>query len=119
VGVAAGIFNSFVDAPGYGIYDEDDEFVGIESGSKFKEELSEINISLGLEYLYAQKFAVRAGWFNEAYSKGNRKFISMGAGFRFSKFELDLSYLVSLTQASPLANTVRVSFQFHFNEPNS
>jgi hypothetical protein len=83
-------FNSFVDAPGYGIYDEDDEFVGIESGSKFKEELSEINISLGLEYLYAQKFAVRAGWFNEAYSKGNRKFISMGAGFRFSKFELRL-----------------------------
>jgi hypothetical protein len=118
VGVAAGVFNSFIDAPGYAIYDENDDFVGIEKGSKFREELREINIALGMEYWYAQKFAVRAGYFHEHYTKGNRKFISMGAGFRFSKFELDLSYLVSLTQVSPLANTIRVSMQFHFNEPN-
>lgn len=118
VGVAAGIFNSFVDAPGYAITDDNGNFEGIEKGSKFKEELSEINISIGMEYWYAQKFAVRAGLFNEPYTKGNRKFLSMGAGFRFSKFELDLSYLVSLTQQSPLANTIRVSMQFHFNEPN-
>ncbi|MFP5471675.1 MAG: type IX secretion system outer membrane channel protein PorV [Bacteroidia bacterium] len=117
VGVASGIFQSFSDAPGYGVYDENDNLLSIEKGSKFKEELREVNVSLGIEYWYAQKFAVRAGYFNEHFTKGNRKYATMGAGMRFSKFELDLSYLVSLTQQSPLANTIRVSMQFHFNEP--
>jgi hypothetical protein len=118
VGVAAGIFQSFSDAPGYAIYDENGDYTGsIEKGSKFKEELREINTSFGIEYWYAQKFAVRAGYFNEHFTKGNRKYATMGAGMRFSKFELDLSYLVSLSQVSPLANTIRVSMQFHFNEP--
>ena len=117
VGVAAGVFNSFTDAPGYATYDDNGDFTGIESGSKFKEEMREFNLSGGVEYWYAKKFAIRAGYFHEHYTKGNRKFATFGAGIRFSKFEMDLSYLVSVTQTSPLANTLRVSMQFHFGEP--
>lgn len=119
VGVAGGVFQSFTDAPGYALYDSNDEFIGVEKGSKFKEELREFNVGGGVEYWYARKFALRAGYFNEHYSKGNRKFATLGAGIRFSKFEMDLSYLISVTQRSPLANTLRVSMQFHFGEPAS
>ena len=117
VGTAGGIFQSFNDAPGQAIYNDDDEFDGIEKGSIFKEELREFNIGGGIEYWYAKKFALRAGYFNEHYSKGNRKFATLGAGIRFSQFELDLSYLLSVTTRSPLANTLRISMQFHFGEP--
>lgn len=117
VGTAAGMFQSFSDAPGQATFDDQDNFTGIEGGSKFREELREFNIGGGIEYWYAQKFALRAGYFNEHYTKGNRKFATLGAGIRFSKFEMDLSYLVSVTQRSPLANTLRVSMQFHFGEP--
>lgn len=94
--------------------EQTNEFEGVEDGSVFIEELREVNISVGMEYTYAEKFAVRAGYFHEHYTKGNRRFITMGMGLEYSKLELDISYLVSLTNNSPLANTIRFSLGFNF-----
>ncbi|MCB9187947.1 MAG: type IX secretion system outer membrane channel protein PorV [Flavobacteriales bacterium] len=116
VGTAAGMFQSFIDAPGVVIYEGDSTSAGIESGSKFKEELNEINLSLGAEYWYSDIFAVRAGYFHEHWSKGNRRFISLGAGVKYQALQLDLSYLLSLTQNSPIANTVRFTLKFAFGK---
>lgn len=95
----AGIFNSFLDAPG-----------------GFKEELQEMTLSLGAEYWYANTFAVRAGYFLENASKGDRKYLTMGLGIRYSMFNFDLSYLVPTSNFSsnPLANTVRISVTAKF-----
>jgi hypothetical protein len=123
VGVAAGMFGSFTDAPGFQEVDEDgnpiydaDGNVSIEKGSKFKEEMREFNIAVGLEYWYSGKFAIRAGYFHEHYTKGNRKYVTMGAGLEYSKFGIDFSYLLPTTQNHPLANTLRFTLRFNFNK---
>jgi hypothetical protein len=116
VGVASGIFGSFSDAPGNVLIDESGNTVGVEDGSRFKEEMNEINLSIGMEYLYSQLFAIRAGYFHEHPTKGNRRFLSLGAGVKYKVLELDLSYLLALTQQSPLANTLRFSLKFNFGE---
>lgn len=116
VGTAAGMFQSFIDAPGVVIYEGDSTSSSVESGSKFKEELNEINLSIGTEYWYSDIFAVRAGYFHEHWSKGNRRFISLGAGVKYQALQLDLSYLLSLTQNSPIANTVRFTLKFAFGK---
>lgn len=116
VGVASGMFGSFTDAPGIVITDENGTTTEVVKGSRFKEELSEINLSVGGEYLYNNVFAVRAGYFYEAPTKGNRQFVSMGLGLKYQVFQLDLSYLVALTQQSPIANTIRFSLLFNFGE---
>ena len=116
VGVATGIFGSFSDAPGDVVIDEDGNTTEVVKGTKFKEELREVNISVGAEYLYNNLLAIRAGYFHEHWSKGNRRFMSLGAGIRYSVFELDLSYILALTQASPLANTLRFTLRFNFGE---
>jgi len=112
----AGIFGSFSDAPGNVIIDENGNTVGVEDGSKFKEELNEINFSVGAEYIYSHLFAVRAGYFHEHPTKGNRRYLSMGAGVKYKVLELDLSYLLALTQQSPLANTLRFTLKFNFGQ---
>lgn len=119
VGTAAGMFQSFADAPGVVIYEGDSTSAGVESGSRLKEELHEINLSLGAEYWYSDIFAVRAGYFHEHWSKGNRRFISLGAGVKYQALQLDLSYLLSLTQNSPIANTVRFTLKFAFGKTAS
>ncbi len=116
VSVASGIFGSFTDAPGNVIYDDNDNFVEVEKGSIRTEELREVNISLGMEYWYAKKFAVRAGYFHEHFTKGNRRYITMGAGMKFSRFALDFSYLIPTVQNHPLANTIRFSLAFNFDK---
>jgi len=116
VGVASGIFGSFADAPGAVLIDDSGNTVSVEDGSRFKEELNEINLSVGMEYLYSQLFAVRAGYFHEHPTKGNRRFLSLGAGVKYKVLELDLSYLLALTQQSPLANTLRFSLKFNFGD---
>lgn len=116
VSVASGIFGSFTDAPGNVIYDDNDEFVEVEKGSVLTEELREVNISFGMEYWYAKKFAVRAGYFHEHPTKGNRRYFTMGAGMKFSKFALDFSYLIPVVQNHPLANTIRFSLAFNFSK---
>jgi hypothetical protein len=114
VGVAAGMFGSFTDAPGDLLTDEagnvlfnPDGTAQIVPGSRFKEELREINLSIGAEYWYDKQFALRVGYFHEPRQKGNRKFITFGAGLRYNVFGLDLAYIVPTAQRHPLANTIR------------
>lgn len=90
-----GIFKSWSDAPG-----------------GFKEELQEIQFSIGAEYMYNNQFAVRAGYHHESANKGNRKYFTVGAGFRMSVFSLDAAYLVSTAQSNPLDQTLRFSLAF-------
>jgi len=97
VSVPAGIFGSFTDAPG-----------------GFKEELQEITISPGIEYLYNKQFAVRAGYFYENANQGGRQYATVGVGFKFNDYAFDFSYLVASQQNSPLANTLRFSLSANF-----
>ena len=95
----SGIFQSFSDAPG-----------------GFSEELKEFTWALGAEYKYDDSFALRAGYFNESEEKGARKFLALGAGFKFSGTKVDLSYLFSASKVpSPLENTLRFSLTFDFS----
>ena len=98
VGVPKGMIQSFGDAPG-----------------GYKEELKEINYSVGFEYWYAKTFAVRAGYFNESKTKGNRKFFTAGIGVRYNVFGLDMAYLIPITQRNPLQNTLRFTLTFDFD----
>ncbi len=123
IGVASGIFGSFNDAPGRVLYDEDgtilrnaDNTAQVESGSVLQEELREINHSFGMEYWYADQFAVRAGYFYEHPTKGNRQYFTIGAGFRYNVFGLDLSYLIATQQQNPLANTLRFTLSLKFDK---
>lgn len=113
-GVAAGMFGSFTDAPGVVFYDEAGN-PQVESGSIAREEFREINFGTGFEYWYAKQFAFRGGYFWEHYTKGNRKYVTLGAGLRYKVFSLDLSYLIANTQRSPLANTLRFTLGFNFD----
>jgi hypothetical protein len=97
-GVAEGIFGSFNDAPGGG-----------------KEELRELNYSIGLEYWYNHLFAVRAGYFYEHPTKGNRQFFTLGAGVKYNVFGLDFAYLIPTQQRNPLENTLRFTLTFDFD----
>jgi hypothetical protein len=122
-GVAAGIFGSFVDSPGFVLPDENgnlqydaDGNVVIAKGSRFREEVREINLCLGAEYWYNNQFAIRTGFFYEHPTKGNRQFVTMGAGIKYSVFNLDLSYLVPIRQRHPLANTLKFTLIFSFSE---
>jgi len=99
VGVAQGMIQSFYDAPG-----------------GFSEEMKEITISTGFEYWYAHQFAVRVGYFYENPDKGNRQFITLGVGVRYNIFTLDFSYLIATTQRNPLANTLRFTLMFSFED---
>jgi len=123
VGVAKGIFQSFNDAPGQALIDEngatlynDDGTEQIKKGSRSLEELREVNIALGLEYWYRDIFAFRMGFFYEHPSKGARQFLTFGVGLHYNIFGIDFSYLASLTQNSPLANTIRFTLSFKFNK---
>ena len=91
----SGIFKSFYDAPG-----------------GFKEELQEVQWSVGAEYCYNDKFSIRAGYHHEAENKGNRKYFTVGAGFRMSVFAIDAGYVIATAKSNPLDQTLRVSLSF-------
>lgn len=91
----AGIFKSFGDAPG-----------------GFKEELQEIRWSIGGEYVYNDKFSLRAGYHHESENKGNRKYFTFGAGFRMSAFSLDCGYVWATAKSNPLDQTLRFTLSF-------
>ncbi|MBI1222214.1 MAG: type IX secretion system outer membrane channel protein PorV [Bacteroidetes bacterium] len=97
VPVLQGMWQSFSDAPG-----------------GLKEELEEIQISVGGEWWYQKQFAVRTGYFYENKNKGNRKFLTFGIGVRYKVFGMDVSYLAGLGQRNPLQNTLRFSLLFDF-----
>lgn len=97
--VPSAVINSFSDAPG-----------------GFSEELREVIFQLGLEYWYDNQFAVRAGYFYEADSKGGRNFFTVGLGLKYNVFGLNFSYLIPTTnQRNPLDNTLRFSLNFDFD----
>ena len=91
----SGMFKSFSDAPG-----------------GFSEELKEIYAGVGVEYCYNQQFSVRGGYHYENEYKGNRKYFTVGAGFRMNVFSLDAAYLISTAQSNPLDQTLRFSLSF-------
>ena len=91
-------------------------FLSFTDGADFAEELSEVTIGLGAEYWYSQQFAIRAGYFNEAKDKGNRKFMTFGAGLKMNVFSLDFSYIYTLARQSPLENTLRFSIGFDLED---
>ena len=91
----SGIFKSFGDAPG-----------------GFKEEMEEIQWSVGAEYVYHDQFSLRAGYHHESESKGNRKYFTVGGGFRMSVFSLDVGYVISTAQSNPLDQTLRFTLAF-------
>jgi len=93
--VVGGMFSSFTDAPG-----------------GFKEELQEVTLSAGVEYWYNKQFALRAGYFYEHENKGNRKFMTAGAGLKLNVFSLDFAYLLPIVRNHPLENTLRFTLSF-------
>lgn len=96
--IVSGIFGSFADAP--------------EGAS---EEFREITYSAGIEYWYDKQFAVRAGYFYEHPTKGNRQFFTVGLGLKYNVFGLDLAYLIPTEQRNPLENTLRFTLLFDFD----
>ena len=93
-----GIFKSFSDAP-----------------DGLKEELQEVAWSLGGEYVYHDQFAVRAGYHHESANKGNRKYLTLGAGFKTHGIALDAAYLIATAKSNPLDQTLRLSLAFDFD----
>ncbi|MDB9881563.1 type IX secretion system outer membrane channel protein PorV [Bacteroidia bacterium] len=90
-----GMLSSFGDAPG-----------------GFREEMKEFTYSVGLEYWYAKQFALRAGYFHEAETKGARKYATFGAGLKYKVFQIDAAYLQPFARRHPLQNTIRFSLLF-------
>ena len=95
VSAISGIFKSFSDAPG-----------------GFKEEMQEIQWSVGAEYVYHDQFSLRAGYHHESQNKGNRKYFTVGGGFRMNVFSLDVGYVISTAQSNPLDQTLRFTLAF-------
>lgn len=95
----SGTFGSFGDAP-----------------RGFKEEIQELTYSVGVEYWYRDLFAARAGYFSEHENKGDRKYFTLGAGFRYQIFGFDFSYLIPRGQNHPLADTLRISLLFNLDK---
>lgn len=91
----AGIFKSFHDAP-----------------NGFKEEMQEIQWSVGCEYTYNDRFMLRGGYHHESANKGNRKYFTVGAGFHMSVFTVDAAYVFSTSQTNPLDQTMRFTLGF-------
>lgn len=93
----AGVFKSF----------------GSEDGG-FSEKMKELTYSAGVEYDYNDQFRVRTGYFHENKMKGNRRYFTFGAGFKFKSVQLDASYLLSTVSQNPLDKTLRVSLAYNF-----
>ena len=91
----SGIFKSFSDAPG-----------------GFKEELEEIQWSIGAEYVYHDQISLRAGYHHQSESKGNLKYFTVGGGFRMSVFSLDVGYVIATARSNPLDQTLRFTLAF-------
>lgn len=98
----SGIFGSFGDAP-----------------DGFSEELQELQVSFGMEYWYRETFSLRTGYFHEHQDKGNRRYVTLGAGLRHNDFGIDFAYLVPIIQNHPLAETIRFTLHFNFDRPSA
>ena len=127
VGVVSGMIQSFYDAPGIVALDDNGDFIQnadgtyeVVSGSRFKEELSEINFAAGIEWWYNNILALRTGVFYENKNKGNRQYLNIGASLKYNMFGIDISYLASLNgRQSPLANTLRFTIRLDLDQNSS
>jgi len=97
--VLSGMFSSFSDAP-----------------DGFSEEIKEITISSGLEYWYREIFSFRGGYFFENMDKGGRRFLTLGLGIKYNNLGVDFSYLSTTQNDHPLAETMRFSVAFLFDD---
>jgi len=97
---------SFCDAPGY-VIDETGKSV-----SPVVEELQEIQFGVGVEYSYNRQFFARAGYSHENFYKGNRSYVTLGAGFKLSIFSLDFAYCIATKPSNPLDQTMRFTLGF-------
>ncbi|MEY3237840.1 MAG: hypothetical protein RI883_1941 [Bacteroidota bacterium] len=126
VGVISGMLQSFYDAPGAPVVDDAGNYVQnsdgsfeVTKGSRFKEELTEINIAAGLEYWYNNVLAIRGGYFYENRNKGNRQYFNFGVGLKYNMFGVDISYLAAVNgKQSPLANTLRFTLRMTLGSKN-
>ena len=124
VGVISGMVQSFYDAPGVVATDDNGDYIQnsdgsyeVVSGTRLKEELSEINFALGVEWWYNQILALRTGVFYENKNKGNRQYLNLGASLKYNMFGIDISYLASLNgRQSPLANTLRFTIRLDLDQ---
>lgn len=98
-GLLSGVFSSFGDAH-----------------DGFSEELKELMFAVGVEYWYNDLLAARAGYFHESQLKGARQYFTVGLGFKYTKFALDFSYLISTTQNHPLENTLRFTIMVNLDK---
>ena len=127
VGVISGMVQSFYDAPGVVATDDNGDYIQnsdgsyeVVSGTRLKEELSEINFALGVEWWYNQILALRTGVFYENKNKGNRQYLNLGASLKYNMFGIDISYLASLNgRQSPLANTLRFTIRLDLDQNSS
>lgn len=123
VGVISGMLQSFYDAPGNPVKDASGDYVQnsdgsyqVYKGTKFKEELAEINLASGIEYWYNNVMAVRTGVFYENKNKGNRQYGNFGFSLKYNMFNIDISYLVSLNgRQNPLARTLRFTVRLNLD----
>ena len=124
VGIINGILQSFYDAPGVVATDASGNYIKnpdgtyeVVKGTKFKEEMAEINLAGGVEWWYNNTFAIRGGVFYESKNKGNRQFMNIGASLKYNMFGIDFSYLASLNgRQSPLANTLRFTLRLYLGD---
>ncbi len=95
VSAVSGIFKSFSDAPG-----------------GLKEELQEVQWSIGAEYVYHDQFSLRAGYHHQSENKGNLKYFTVGGGFRTNALSLDVAYVIATAKSNPLDQTLRFTLAF-------
>lgn len=124
VGIINGMLQSFYDAPGVVATDAAGAYImnpdgtyEVVKGTRFKEEMAEINLAGGIEWWYNNTFAIRGGVFYENKNKGNRQFMNIGASLKYNMFGIDFSYLASLNgRQSPLANTLRFTLRLYLGD---
>ena len=100
-----GWWQSFCDAPGYTT--EEGKVV-----SPLLEEFQEVQWGVGLEYSYNRQFFGRVGYSHEHFWKGNRRYVTVGAGFHLSIFSLDVAYCIATAPSNPLNQTMRFTLGF-------
>lgn len=76
--------------------------------------MQQFMIGAGLEYWYADQFALRGGYYYEDPYNGDREYITFGAGIRYNFLGVDFSYIKTLETEHPLANTLRFSLLLNF-----
>ena len=105
VGTFQGIFRSFNDAPG---------------GTK--EEWNEVIHQMAHEFRFVLNdffmLAVREGFFFEHATKGNRKYVTLGAGIGVAGFRLDMGRYFTFQQRHPLQDTFFIGLSYRMKLGN-